>query len=200
VDKKVYLKLLQEVEKLRAAQNLIKGKPTPEQLVKAKKIKEELKEKEILLKDAKEKLDTIEMEKRNTPAADVPIGKTEDDNVVIKTVGEIPVFDFTPKDHLEIGESQDILDVKKAGIVSGSRFAYFKGKGAELEFALMYYAFHKLAKMGFVGMIPPSMIRTDIEEKMGYTASGNLNNAYYALPEDDLILISSSFGLISVTK
>ena len=187
-----YKKILQEVEKLRASQNQIKGKPSPEQLVEAKKIKQELKEKEILLKDAKEKLDSVEMEKRNTPAPDVPIGKSEDDNVVIKTVGEMPKFDFEIKDHLEIGESLDILDVKKAGIVSGSRFAYFKGKGAELEFALMYYAFHKLTKMGFTGMIPPSMIRTDIEEKMGYTSSGNLNNAYYALPDDDLILISSS--------
>ena len=187
-----YKKILQEVEKLRASQNQIKGKPTPEQLVEAKKIKEELKEKETLLKDAKEKLDSVEMEKRNTPAPDVPVGKSEDDNVIIKTIGEIPKFNFTPKDHLEIGESLDILDVKKASMVSGSRFGYFKGKGAELEFALMYYAFHKLVKKGFIGMIPPSMIKTEMEEKMGYTASGNLNNAFYSLPEDNLILISSS--------
>jgi len=187
-----YKKILQEVEKLRASQNQIKGKPNQEQLVEAKKIKEELKEKEKLLKDAKEKLDSVEMEKRNTPAPDVPIGKSEDDNVVIKTVGEIPVFDFKVKDHLEIGESLDILDVKKAGIVSGSRFAYFKGKGAELEFALMYYAFHKLIKKGFMGMIPPSMIKTNIEEKMGYTTAKNLQSTYYALPEDDLVLSASS--------
>jgi seryl-tRNA synthetase len=187
-----YLKILQEVEKLRAAQNQIKGKPTLEELEKAKAIKVELKEKETLLKEAKEKLDSVEMEKRNTPAADVPIGKSEEENQIIKTVGEIPKFDFTPKDHLEIGESLDILDVKKASIISGSRFAYFKGRGAELEFALMYYAFRKLIKKGFIGMIPPSMVKSNIEAAMGYTNSQNLDNAYYALPQDDLILISSS--------
>lgn len=187
-----YLKILQVVEKLRASQNQIKGKPTPEQLIEAKKIKEELKEKEKLLKDAKEQLDSVEMEKRNTPASDVPVGKSEEDNVVIKTIGEIPKFDFNPKDHLEIGESLGILDVKKASIVSGSRFAYFKGRGAELEFALMYYAFRKLIKKGFSGMIPPSMIKSNIETAMGYTNSNNLDNAYYSLPQDDLILISSS--------
>lgn len=187
-----YIKILQEVEVLRASKNKIKGKPTEEELANAKKIKEELKEKEEKLKEAKELLEKSQKETRNTPAPDVPVGQGEDDNVLIKTVGDIPKFNFPVKDHLEIGEKMDILDVKKAGVVSGSRFAYFKGLGAELEFGLMYYVFRKLIKKGFIGMIPPHMIRTDIEEKMGYTASGNLENAYYALPQDDLILISSS--------
>jgi seryl-tRNA synthetase len=187
-----YIKILQEVEQLRALKNQIKGKPTPEELETAQKNKKKLKQKEEELKNAKNLLEKTEKETRNTPASDVPIGQGEEENVVMKTVGEVPQFDFPVKDHLEIGESLDILDVKKAAIVSGSRFGYFKGLGAELEFGLMYYAFRKLIKKGFIGMIPPHMVKTDIEEKMGYIASGKLENAYYALPQDDLILISSS--------
>jgi len=183
-----YLEILKQVELLRSKQNLIKGKPTPEQLEDLKKIKAELKIKEEELKEAKLKM----FDQPNTPAPDVPIGKTEDDNVVIKTVGEIPKFDFTPKDHLEIGELLGILDVKKAAEISGARFAFYKGLGAQLEMAVMHYAFNKLIKKGFIPMIPPVMIKTDIEEKMGYTTAKNLQSTYYSLPEDDLILSASS--------
>jgi len=187
-----YLKILREVEQLRAVKNQIKGKPTAEELAKAKKLKEELKAKEKLLKTAETACQQAILDERNTPAPDVPAGENDKDNVVIKTVGEIPKFDFTPKDHLVIGESLDIIDVKKAGVISGTRFGYFKGLGAELELALMYYAFHKLTKLGFIGMIPPALIKTDIEAKMGYTTGKDLGGDYYLLPEDNLALIASS--------
>ena len=91
-----------------------------------------------------------------------------------------------------MGEKLDIIDIKKAAQISGSRFGYFKGQGAVLEMAVMFYAFQKLIKKAFVGMIPPAMIKSDTEWKCGYASNKNLMNAYYSIPEDDLIFISSS--------
>jgi seryl-tRNA synthetase len=91
-----------------------------------------------------------------------------------------------------LGEKLDILDVKKAGELSGSRFGYFKNQGAVLEMSVMFYAFTKLVKKGFHGMIPPAMVKSNTEWGCGYTSNKNLFNATYSSPEDDLIFISSS--------
>jgi len=188
--------ILSKVEELRSQQNTLsrslKGKPTDDQLKEASTIKEKLKTLEADLKTTEDKQNSILEEIPNIPADDVPIGKDDADNVVFKTVGEIPKFDFQPLDHADLGEKLDIIDIKKAAQLSGSRFGYFKGQGAVLEMAVMFYAFNKLAKKGFTGMIPPVMIKSDTEWKCGYASNKNLMNAYYSIPEDDLIFISSS--------
>ena len=193
---KNFRELLSKVEKLRADQNSItrqfKGKPTDDQLKEATSIKEKLKALETELKEVETKQNLLLEEIPNIPASDVPIGKDESENVVYKTVGEIPKFDFQPLDHADLGEKLDIIDIKKAAEVSGSRFGYFKGQGAVLEMAVMFYAFQKLIKKGFIGMIPPAMVKSDSEWKCGYASNKNLFNAYYSAPEDDLIFISSS--------
>lgn len=188
--------VLSQVEKLRADQNSItrqfKGKPTDDQLKEATIIKEKLKTLETELKEIETQQNLLLEEIPNIPAPDVPVGKDDSENVVYKTVGEIPKFDFTPLDHADLGEKLDILDIKKAAEVSGSRFGYFKGQGAVLEMAVMFYAFQKLIKKGFIGMIPPAMVKSSSEWKCGYASNKNLFNAYYSAPEDDLIFISSS--------
>jgi len=191
-----YLSSLQKVEQLRSEQNKISktitGKPTPEQLLVVTKIKNDVKIAESELIDWEKRRDVLLEEIPNIPAVDVPIGKDDSENVVLKTVGKKPEFDFTPKDHIDLGEALDILDVKKAAEVSGSRFGYFKGQGAVLEMSLMFYAFQKLVAKGFVGMIPPTMIKSKTEWQCGYASNKNLFGAYYSIPEDDLIFISSS--------
>ncbi len=188
--------LLTDVEKLRADQNALsrqfKGKPTEDQLSQATEIKNNLKEKETSLKELEDKQNLILEEIPNIPAPDVPVGKDDSENPVYKTVGEPTKFDFQPLDHADLGEKLDIIDVKKAAVVSGSRFGYFKGQGAVLEMAVMFYAFQKLIKKGFIGMIPPAMVKSGSEWKCGYASNKNLFNAYYSVPEDDLIFISSS--------
>jgi len=193
---KNYRNLLSQVEKFRADQNSItrqfKGKPTDDQLKEATVIKEKLKTLETELKEVESQQNLLLEEIPNIPAPDVPVGKDETENVVYKTVGEIPKFDFQPLDHADLGEKLDIIDIKKAAEVSGSRFGYFKGQGAVLEMAVMFYAFQKLVQKGFVGMIPPAMVKSSSEWKCGYASNKNLFNAYYSAPEDDLIFISSS--------
>lgn len=195
IDKK-YRIILSDVEKFRAEQNSLtrqfKGKPTEEQLKTATSIKEKLKTVELELKEIEEKQNLILEEIPNIPADDVPVGKDDSENVVFKTVGDIPKFDFQPLDHVDLGQNLDIIDVKKAGQLSGSRFGFFKNQGAVLEMAIMFYAFQKLVKKGFKGMIPPAMVKSNTEWKCGYASNKNLFNAYYSAPEDDLIFISSS--------
>lgn len=188
--------VLLQVEKLRAEQNSlgreIKGKPTEEQIKIGSELKEKVKVLDTELKQIEEKQNSILEEIPNIAAPDVPIGKTDADNVVFKTVGEPTKFDFQPLDHVDLGEKLDIIDIKRAAKVSGSRFGYYKNQGAVLEMAVMFYAFNKLAKKGFTGMIPPTLVKSESEWKMGYTSNKNLMNAYYSSPEDDLIFISSS--------
>lgn len=193
---KDYRQILLEVENLRADQNTItknfKGKPSDDQLSSAKKIKDQIKTLEVNLNSKLATLNSVLEEIPNIPAEDVPIGKDESDNVIYKTVGNKPEFDFIPLDHLDLGEKLNILDVKKAGELSGSRFGYFKNEAAVLEMAVMFYAFNKLVNKGFHAMIPPTMIKSKTEWGCGYTSNKNLFNAAYSSPEDDLIFISSS--------
>ncbi len=191
-----FRQLLSETETLRASQNSLskefKGKPTPNQISEAAKIKSELKVVEEKLNKKEQEINQLLETIPNLPAPDVPVGNTDADNVLFKEFGQKPNFDFTPKDHVDLGEQLDILDTKKAGQVSGSRFGYFKGKGAVLEMAVMHYAFQKLIQKGYIGMIPPAMVKSETEWKCGYTSNQNLFNAYYSSKEDDLVFISSS--------
>ena len=188
--------ILVKVEELRSRQNVfnrsLKGKPTDEQLKELSVIKEKLKTLETDLKEIEANQNSSLEEIPNIPADDVPVGKDESENVIYKTVGEIPKFDFQPLDHADLGEKLDIIDIKKAAQISGSRFGYFKGQGAILEMAVMHYSFNKLAQKDFIGMIPPAMIKSSTEWKCGYASNKNLMGAYYSIPEDDLIFISSS--------
>lgn len=191
-----YRKTLSEVEGIRAEQNALsknfQGKPTDEQIKLGKEIKERLRKVEETLNSKLENLNSILEEIPNIASDDTPVGKDDSDNIVFKTIGTKPEFDFTPLDHIDIGEKLDILDVKKAAELSGSRFGYFKNQGAVLEMAVMFYAFNKLVAKGFHGMIPPAMIKSKTEWGCGYTSNKNLFNAAYSVPEDDLIFISSS--------
>jgi len=188
--------VLIQVEDLRSQQNALsrgfKGKPTEDQIKEVSIVKDKLKIQEVELKTLEDKQNLLLEEIPNIPSEDTPVGKDDTENVVYKTVGEIPKFDFQPLDHADLGEKLDIIDIKKAAQVSGSRFGYFKGQGAILEMAVMHYAFNKLAQKDFTGMIPPVMIKGSTEWKCGYASNKNLMGAYYSIPEDDLIFISSS--------
>ncbi len=190
--------LLGEVEKIRGERNALneelkksKGKPPADLLEKGKKLKSNLGEKEkrltVLEVDWKEALWKIP----NLPAEDVPVGKDEEENKELRKWGEVPEFDFKPLDHMELGLRLGIIDKKRAAKVSGSRFGYYKGDGALLEMALMWYGFSKLAQKGFVPVIPPYMVKKEMERGMGYAEHGGWDQAYI-FEKDDLVFISSS--------
>ncbi|MEK7154909.1 MAG: serine--tRNA ligase, partial [Patescibacteria group bacterium] len=139
---KQHRQLLMETENLRAARN----KLTKDQLKEGKKLKQQLKDLEPKLKEVEdqlfEKLNLIP----NPPLPPAPKGKNEKDNVEVHKWGQPRKFDFTPKDHLELGTHLGILDFPTGAKVSGSQFYFWYGDGALLELALVRFAFDLLGK------------------------------------------------------
>ena len=179
---------LQKIESLRAEQNKL-GK---EDIVKARGIKAEIKSLEPELANTEKELNSLMRQIPNLPQDDVPVGKDEKDNVVLREVGSKPKFDFEPKDYMTIAEKLDLIDVKRAAKVSGTRFGYLKGEVALLELALINLAFEVLSKEGFVPIIPPVMIKPEMMEAMGYIDTPEDRAERYFLKENDLVLVGTS--------
>ena len=136
------------------------------------------------------RLRSLLMRLPNIPLPDVPDGAGEDDNVVLRTVGEIPAFDFVPQPHWDLGESLGIIDLPRGAKLSGSRFFVLMGLGARLERALVNFMLDIHTRNGYTEAQLPAMVRRDVME-----ASGNLpkfaDNLYYD-DEDDLWLIPTA--------
>ena len=120
----------------------------------------------------------------------VPAGG-EDDYVVLKEVGNRPEFDgFAPKDHVELGQLLGAIDTERGAKVSGARFYYLTGVGAQLELALTQVAMSKAAAWGFTPMIPPALVKPRAMEGTGFL--GQAADDVYYLEKDDLYLVGTS--------
>src|SRR3989344_8664136 len=110
--------ILPEKENLRAAQKRL-GR---DEIEKATRLKQEIKGFEEHLKGMQEELSALLLEVPNVPLPDVPVGKDDTENKVIKTWGKVPQFDFTPKDHIFLGQDLDLINIEKASTITGERF------------------------------------------------------------------------------
>jgi len=166
VDRVIHLdekrrELLQRIEGLRAERNKL-GK---EDRDKGRKIKEELKQLEPELKKVEAEFKKQMLEIVNVPAKDVPAGKEDTANKLVRTWGEKPDFStkggqgFKAKDHVELGESLGILDLKRGVKVGGFRGYFLKKEAVLLQFGIMQYALNKLIEKGFDPMIPPIIVK-----------------------------------------
>ncbi len=177
-------KLIQEVEGLKAKKNKLG--------VKDKKIGKEIKDKikkiEPKLQKTEKEFNELMFQVPNLPLDDVWVGKDEKDNKVIKKVGQPKKGG---KDYLKIAEKLDIIDTRRAAKVSGTRFGYLKGGAVLLELGLIQLAFNVLTKEGFIPVIPPVMIKSEMAKGMGYLEQLGKEEAYY-LPKDDLYLVGTS--------
>ena len=184
--------LLSIVEELRAKRNEIAGrmkggKPAEQDIAEGKQVKVELASKEEYLSQADKMLADLLKKIPNMSTDEVPVGASEDDNVVVKTVGEPTSFDFTPKNHAEIGELHGWIDKERASKVAGARFTYLKGPLVLLQFAIMQWVMSVLTSQEtlqyiissnnlnvspkpFVPVLPPAIVKTD-----AYKATGRLN-------------------------
>ncbi len=161
---------------------------------KARNIEEAKKVKETV-KQLEQEINAIEPERAtmidrlpNIPAETVPVGKSEEENVVLREVGERT---SARKDYLTIAEEFDLIDTKRSAKVSGSRFGYLKGPFALLEFALTKFAMDTLVPEGFIPVIPPVMIKPEPYRRMGRLA-GDQKEERYHLEKDDLYLVGSA--------
>ena len=182
-------KISAELQELQRKRNTLGGKI--QEAEKAKEIKKNISELNLKNRETIENLYKLEVKLPNILSPDVPIGKNESENKEIEKWGEIPKFNFTLKDHLEIGKNLDLIDMGKASIVSGARFYYLKNEAVLIEFALLDFVFKMLIKQGFIPVIPPVMVKSGIMKKMGKERFISDSDAFY-VEKDDLYLVGSA--------
>lgn len=203
--------LQQQVDGLRQQRNEISeqmkgGKPDQALVDQSKQLKVELADRETLLDKTTEEFEVLLRAVPNLSLEHVPVGLTEEENVVTKTVGEKPIFSFTPRPHWDILNQRDMMDKERAAKIAGSRFVYLKGGLVQLQFAIVQFVMAtlgdesilqklisennlNLSAKPFTPIIPPAMLRTE-----PYVASARLNAAdvTYKLDGDDLWLNASA--------
>lgn len=204
---------MQKVEILRQQRNTnaenmksAGGKPDLEAIEEGKNIKVRLAEQEEYLQQLDEEWHELLSAVPNMPLDMVPVGSTEEENVVVKTVGEKPEFDFELKTHAQIAEAKGWLDKERAAKIAGARFAYLKGDLVMLEMALWRYGFDvvtnsdildgiitenklSVSSKPFIPVLPPAVAKKEIFE-----ATGRLNKEEqtYKIEEEDLWLNASA--------
>ncbi|MEN2766771.1 serine--tRNA ligase [Ornithinibacillus xuwenensis] len=160
--------LITKTEQLKAKRNevtkqisqLKKEKKDADAVIKEmREVGDQIKEYDQELREIEETLETILLSIPNIPHESVPVGESEDDNVLAREWGDVPSFDFDAQAHWDVATNLDILDFERAGKVTGSRFVFYKGLGARLERALMSFMMDLHADQhGYVEMLPPSMV------------------------------------------
>lgn len=183
-------------DKLRAEQKSLgklvgksKGEEREALLTKGKELSAQVKAAEVEQTSASEEFEALHRLVPNLVHLDVPEGG-EDDYVVLKTVGEPPKFDFTPRDHLELMEGLKAVDMERGAKVSGSRFYFLTGIGAQLQLGLLNMAVAQAVENGFIPMITPSLVRPEIMAGTGFL--GAHASEVYSLRDDDLYLVGTS--------
>jgi seryl-tRNA synthetase len=169
-------RLTTEVEQRRAVRNqtteeiarLKREKQSADEKIAAMRaLGDEIKALEAQLADVELRLKDMLLEIPNIPLDDVPDGG-EENSVVLREVGERPVFDFEPKDHLELGGALDVIDMERAAKASGSRFAYLKGDLVLLQFALVRFGLEVVQRRGFRPVVPPVLVREEAMYGTGF--------------------------------
>ena len=189
--------ILTSSEALRARRNQVskelskmKEKP-PKVIAEMRQVGSEIKTLETDLKEMDEELDRLLLHIPNIPLQDVPSGADENGNVLIKTVGTAPTFDFQPRPHWEIGENLGILDFERGVKMSGSRFYVLKGRGARLQRALISWMldFHQ-SQHGYTEIYPPFVVKR--EALVGSAQLPKFADNVYHDEQDDLWLVPTA--------
>ncbi|RTE09010.1 serine--tRNA ligase [Paenibacillus whitsoniae] len=190
--------LLQETEQLKNRRNTVSqevavrkrsGENADELIQEMKVVGDRIKELDDEIRVLDESLQQVLLAIPNMPHASVPVGLSEEENVEIRRVGEVPTFDFEVKPHWEVAQELGILDFEAAGKVTGSRFVFYKGLGARLERALINFMMDLHSdEHGYEEMLPPYIVNRD-----SLTGTGQLpkfeedvfkvaNSEYFLIP------------------
>ena len=201
-----WLEAQKNVEDLRQQQNAVSKEigqlkknrqDASSQIAEMKQVSDQIKQLNEQTQQLKQEVNRILMYLPNLPDQSVPVGADESDNPEIKSWGENPTFDFTPKPHWDLAAQHDLIDFQRAAKVSGSNFALFTGVGARLERALINFMLDlHITKHGYTEVSPPfvanrpSMTGTGqlpkFEEDM-YRCNQDSDN-----PDSDLFLIPTA--------
>ena len=187
---------LQNFENLRAEQKVLSKKIGPAKGEEKQALLDQAKELAANVKaaeadaDAKNQLvEDLNNVFPNLIIEGIPSGG-EENFEVLKTVGELPEFDFEPRDHLELGEMLGAIDMERGAKVSGSRFYFLKGVGAQLEMALTQMGMAQAVESGFTPIITPTLVRPEIMNGTGFNVEHD--DEIYRIEKDDLYLVGTS--------
>ena len=163
--------VLQEIELLRHERNVVSdriaemkkaGEDAEAIVVEMRAVSSKIKDLDKKLSESQEAIDEFLMGLPNIPHASVPIGKDENDNPVVRTVGSVPEFNFEPQPHWDIGSRLSILDLDRAARITGARFPLYFGAGARLERALINFMLDThTGEHGYQEVLPPFMVNRE---------------------------------------
>lgn len=153
----------QEIGKMKKA-----GENADAQMAEVRALGDKIAEDDKELKDIEARLKEILMTIPNMPAADTPVGSSDTDNSVVRTWREPAKFAFEPQAHWDIGEKLNILDVERAGKVSGARFTFYRGLGSRLERSVInFFLDIHTGENGYTEFFPPFIVNKDSMQGTG---------------------------------
>ena len=166
------------------------GKDAGIEVTKAKGIDAEISEIEREVAIAEEEEKGFLMRLPNLLHESVPVGNDESENVQVRTWGRPPEFKFPVKNHIDLSLDLGIIDMERAGKVSGSRFYYLQREAVLLDMALMSFAMEEMVEKGYKPIEPPYLMRREAYE--GVTALGDFEDVLYKIENENLYLIATS--------
>jgi seryl-tRNA synthetase len=189
--------LITEIEQLRAERNrqskqlssLAAGEREA-LLSETRRLTEHLRRSETALTPLEVEFEQLMLQVPNVPAADVPEGLTDADNVELRRWGTPPTFAFTPRDHLELGDLLDLIDVKRAVRIAGARTYYLKNEAVLLELAVLRFTLDHMLRRGFVPMLVPHLVKDEAMIGTAYFPGGE--EQAYRVEKDAVNLIGTA--------
>ncbi len=178
--------LLKELETARSQRNenagKMKGKLSPDErtalIDEGRSLKEKIAALETQSEQVERDLKSEAMRIPNMAHPDAPVGKEDKDNLEVFRFSKPTEFSFKPKDHVQLGESLDIIDFEGGSKVAGPKFYFLKNEAVILDLALTRYAMDILMRHGFSPMITPDIAKEEILEGIGFVPRGEESNIY----------------------
>jgi seryl-tRNA synthetase len=191
--------LIQELNELKHQQNQLAKSVGGERdlerrkylIAESRRMKEAIPERETELQMVERRLREEMLKIPNMTHPDSPIGKDDTENVELKRVGEIPTFDFEPRDHVELGEALGIIDFEAGTKVAGSKFYFLRADAVLLELGLVRYALDMLIERGYEPTITPDLARDEALVGTGFIPRGP-ETQIYSIEDSDLSLVATA--------
>ena len=184
-EKRQHKKLSQELSILKQKNQDFEGI-----LKQARQLSDSIKDREATLREIEEKTENILASIPNIPHPSVPVGKSSEENIVVRTIGEIKDIPFDVIPHYEIGKKLDILHLDRGAKISGSFFPVFSGYGARLVRALINFMLDTHTKSGYKEIWPPSVVNR--KSMFGTGQLPKLEEDMYRLKDEDMFLIPTA--------
>ncbi|OWT33849.1 serine--tRNA ligase [Methanobrevibacter sp. 87.7] len=159
-------------------------------IAKSKEVAAEIKDLNVKIDEYKKLREDYRYKVGNIIDEDVPISDTEDDNKIIRTVGEIPKFDFKPLNHVDLINKIDGADLETAAEIAGARFYYLKRDILHLNLALIQFALSELESKGYIPLQTPFFVKSDVAAET--SELGEFEETLYKVADEDLYLIATA--------